>query len=218
MRILSALSLPLIVDVCSGWLVNVTSKSLLKPNIVPSHITTSGQGWHNGHWKLSNQSISSSCAKAFQVCRRRFILTGFVLLCIARVLSQKCRYEGVSALNHVVQILKEETILEEVSVVYVEKEILLSIIEKLTTTFSLGRPVVDCPMFVNNCHRFLVQYCNFAWNPIVTNRITSVPIVAMLAQTLITGWTEMGIFFCRSHKGCGKTLDWQEVDMVSSYM
>lgn len=50
------------------------------------------------------------------------------------------------------EILKEETIVEEVAIVDIEKEILLPIIEKLTATFFLGRPIVDCPILVYNCH------------------------------------------------------------------
>ena len=40
------------------------------------------------------------------------------------------------------EILKKESIVKEVAIVYVEKEILLSIIEKLTTTVSLSRSIV----------------------------------------------------------------------------
>ena len=60
------------------------------------------------------------------------------------------------------EILKKETIVKEVVIVYVEKEIFLSIVEKLTTTVSLSRSVVDCPMFDSNCHGFLVDHCTFA--------------------------------------------------------
>ena len=60
------------------------------------------------------------------------------------------------------EILKKKTIVKEVAIVYIEKEILLSIIEKLTTTVSLSRSIVDCPMFVSNCHGFLVDHCTFA--------------------------------------------------------